>query len=564
MRVDPACRLALLAAATVFALALASVAQAQSFTGYAQGQYQVYDQNITRDGILQRQRVERWVQTFELQHFATPRNDLRVLSSFRLSDLAYRGLPDQSRSPQGSLQVTHPWANLFAAYRPTTVTGGLGPAGVVAAADSGRTRTLTTRAQETILSGQIAPPAWPRLDVAWTRRHRDRDEISAEEAGITRTARMAWSNDQLNLYSSIGDQHTERSGVNTGSTQRTASAGAALHLIPRAGANLDLSYDLNDAKVGNPARNSGSSRGHNAALNGAYRPGGLTSWAGSWLWRRNESRGPQGFTSEDHEGTLQYTLDPSGPFRFTAASGARTLRQVDGSRPLATSVSGVASLDGRVRSDWTGVASFTHVTNWEPTRGHWSVEAMRAGSQMRLARGLELSGDAQVSTSDDTTLRNVNTNTEANVRARFSPWRAFTAGWTARLSRLGDGLLQGGAGAARSAMWDVRWRPVPKLELTGTTAAAVARGGASTTTHTAGMRWAAHARLQITGDWSRSSDARTTPGTQLVSGREIATAHVLALITRKLQLDAAAGVADRDSPRENRQATVTLTWAFGR
>ncbi|MEQ1834172.1 MAG: hypothetical protein ABL977_14070, partial [Candidatus Eisenbacteria bacterium] len=233
MRADRVVVRAVLAVTSVFALAPS--AQAQSITGFAQGQYQIYDQNVTRNGVLQSQRVERWVQTFELQHFATPRNDLRVMSSFRLSELAYRGLPDQSRSPQGSIQVTHPWANFFAAYRPTTVTGGLGPSGFVATADSGRARTLTSRAQETLLSGQVAPPSWPRLDVAWTRRHRNRDEISPEEAGVTRTARMAWSNDQLNLYSSLGDQHTERGGVATGNTQRTAGAGGALHLLPAPG-----------------------------------------------------------------------------------------------------------------------------------------------------------------------------------------------------------------------------------------------------------------------------------------------------------------------------------------
>ena len=562
MRVERLVTPALFVAASMFALV--SVGQAQSLTGYAQGQYQIHDQNVLRNGVVEHQRVERWVQSFELQHFATPRNDLRVMSSFRLSDLSYRGLPDQSRSPQGSFQVTHPWANLFAAYRPTTVTGGLGPAGVIATADTGRTRTLTSRAQETLISGQIAPPSWPRLDVAWTRRHRDRDELSPEESGVTRTARMAWSTDQLNLYSSLADQHTERSGVRAGNTQRTAAAGGALHLAPRTGANVDLAYDFTDSKVGDPLRNGGSGRGHNASLNAAYRVGGIGGWSSSWLWRRTESRGPRGSANEDHEGTLQYSLDPRGPFRFTAASGARTLREPDGTRPFATSLSGVAALEGRVRTGWNGTASLTHVTNWEPSRGHWSVEAARAGSRMTLARGLEIAGDAQVSTSDDTTLRDVNTTTEGNVRARLSPWRAFTAGWTARLSRLGDGVLQGGAGAARSTMWDARWRPLRTIELTGTTASAVARGGANTTTRTAGMRWWAHPKVQLMADWSRSNDARTTPGTQLVSGREIASAHVLAMLTRKIQLDASAGVADRDTPRENRQGTVTVTWAFGR
>src|SRR5689334_18265182 len=91
-------------------LALPLAARAQGVTGYAQGQYQVFEQSApAADGSIVRQRTERWIQTLELQHMATPRNDLHVLSSFRLTDLAYRGLPDASHSPQGSIQVSHPW-----------------------------------------------------------------------------------------------------------------------------------------------------------------------------------------------------------------------------------------------------------------------------------------------------------------------------------------------------------------------------------------------------------------------------------------------------------------------
>jgi hypothetical protein len=105
---------------------------------------------------------------------------------------------------------------------------------------------------------------------------------------------------------------------------------------------------------------------------------------------------------------------------------------------------------------------------------------------------------------------------------------------------------------------------VNALELTGILSSAQARGGAHMTTRTASARWAAHPRLQFSGDWSRSNDERTLAGLQSISGREVASARLLALITRKLQLDATAGVADRGGPRENRQGTVTLTWAFGR
>lgn len=559
MRADPG-HLGALALALL--LARPEAACSQGLSGYAQSQYQAFEQTTTAaDGTATKQRVERWVQTLELQHMAIPRGDLRVLSSFRITDLAYRGLPDQSRSPQGSIQVSHPWASLFAAYRPTRVTGGLGPAGVAAVTDTNRTQVLTARSQEAVLTGQIAPPAWPRLDLAWTRRHRDRDPISQEELGVTRLARMSWNNERLNLYGSLGDQFTERARVRTNGTQRTASAGGALRLVPMPNGNVDLNYDLSDARVGDPARNSGSSRAHNAGVNAGWRLGSLQAWAGSWLWRRNEARGPQRLTTEDHEGSLQYSLDPNGPLRMFAAGSARTLR-ASGRRVFAKSASAVASLDGRVRRDWTGVASLTHVTNWEPGRPHWSVEAARVASTMKFARGLECVADGQVSTTDDTTSRDVRTTTEGNLRARLSPWRAFTAGFNGRLSRTGEGVTSGAS--ARTAGWDVRWRPVRTLELTGITARTVGSRGARNDTRSLSARWAVHTNLQLMADWSRSSDQHATAGTQLVSGREIASVHVLALLTRKLQLDATAGAADRGGPRENRQATATLTWAFGR
>lgn len=545
-------------------LALAAPATAQELTGYAQSQYQMFDTRLpTLDGRAERQRIERWVQTLELRHMALPRNDLRVMSTFRITDLSYRDRPDQSRAPQGTLQVSHPWASMFAAYRPTTVTGGLGPSGTAAVGDSGRARTLTSRTQETVVSGQLAPPAWPRLDLAWTRRHRDRDEISAEEVGVTRIARMSWTRDALDLHGSLGDQTSRRDGATAASSQRTASAGAALHLVPRAAANVDLSYDVNDARIGDPLRTSGSSRNHNAAFHAGWRPDALSTWTGNWLWRRTESRGARRAITEDHEGALQLALDPPGPLRFFGGAGARTLRLAEG-RVFTENVSAVATLDGRVRTGWTGVASLTHVTTWQPGRSAWSAEVVRVGSQMTPWRGLELAADARASTSDDSTLRDVRASTEADARARLSPWPAFTAGWTGRATRSGPGFARSGGATARTSAWDLRWRPFSGLELTGTRATTRTAAGARTQVQTAGARWAVHPRLQVVTDWSRSSDERTSSGLASVNGREIATARVLALLSRKVQLDAAAGIADRGGPRESRQGTVTVTWAFGR
>ena len=538
--------------------------QAQGLTGFAQTQVQVFDQNLLRtDGTIQRQRIQRYTQTIELQHFANPRPDLRIMSSFRISDLAYRSLPDRSHQPQGTLQVSHPWANLFLAYRPTTVTGGLSPSGSSPAGDTARAVTLTSRAQEMVLTGQIAPPSWPRLDVAWTRRHRDRDLISADEVGIMRSARLAWSNDLLNVYSGWSDQATAQAGVSNGITQRSANLGGSLHLVPMHNANLDLSLDANDSRAGDPHRQNGSSRGYTGSLNSAWRPNTMTTGSATWLWRRGETRGPRPTLTEDHEASLQVSVDPAGPLRLVMASGARTLRTPQGRR-LASSVSGVGSLEGHVREGWTGVTTFTHVTNWAPGLRVWSVEAMRAASQMQLLHGLDVMADAQISTSDDTTLRDVNTTTEATAQVRATPWRSLTLGWNTRASRSGDAILHTHGGSALSSAWDMRWHPLRTIECMGTSASTRGRGGERSTTRTLNVRWAPFTNLQATADWSRSNDRRNSAFAQSVTGREIVSLHVLALIGRRVQVDASAGVAERATPRENRQGSVTVTWAFGR
>lgn len=562
MRVDA--RLLRLGTALLL-LAAAVDVRAQGLTGYAQGQVQVYDQfSTTTDGTVLRQRIERWTQALELQHTAMPGHDLRVMSSFRFTDLSYRGQLDQSHTPQGSLQVLHPWANFFAAYRPTTVTGGLGANGVTSVTDSVRGAQFTTRSQETLVTGQIAPPAWPRLDVSWTRRHRDRDPISAEEMAVNRMARMSWNSELLALYGSLGDQTSERAGVRVFGTQRTASLGGQLHFAPAREARVDLSYDLNDARQSGGVRLATASRGQNATLNANWRPTPLVNLNGTWLHRRSETRGPRPFASADHEGALQWSADPAGPAQFLAVAGVRTVRGANNSSGLARSLSAVASLAGHVREDWSGSASLTHVTNWEPTRGRWSVEAGRLASVMRLTRGLEVSADGQVSTNDDTTAREVNTQTEANLRARMTPWRALDAGFVARVARTGAGIGYGTLNQARTAAWDLRWRPLRNLEATGTLGRTRGQGDTENRTRSLGIRWSAHPRLQVLADWSNSTDTRSHSGVQRVSGREIGSVHVLALITRTLQLDATAGIADRGSATENRQGTATLTWAFGR
>ncbi len=131
-------------------------------------------------------------------------------------------------------------------------------------------------------------------------------------------------------------------------------------------------------------------------------------------------------------------------------------------------------------------------------------------------------------------------------------------------ARSGDAILHTHSGAAVTSAWDLRWRPVRTLEASGTTAATRGRSGDRSTTRTATLRWAPVANLQATADWSRSSDLRSSNTTQAVNGREIVSVHLLALLTRRLQVDAALGVAERGTPRENRQGSVTLTWAFGR
>ncbi len=570
MRAEVRARALRIAALAFTALAaFAHDVRAQYVTGYLKGQFQVFEDQAlvpNGDGTFRTdwKRTERWTQTIELQHVAQPRSDLRVMSNFRYTDLSYSKLPDASRSPQGSVQVTHPWASLFAAYRPSTVTGGLGATGV-SAGDSARAGAITARSQETMLLGQIAPPNLPRLDVSWNRRHRNADVLSPEEAGVNRNARLSWTRGALSSYASLGDQSIDHPAQNTrGTTQRTGGAGAALHLTPTRQTAMDLQYDFADARSGNATLTAGSSRSHNASFNGTLQQRADMAWNANWMFRRSQARGPRTTTLDDHEAALNWSFDPRGPLRLLAAGGTRTARTVAGSG-LSEYASAVASLDGDVRPGWRGTATASHVTNWDPGHGTYSVDAGRIGSRLRLARGLEANVDASVTANGDTGVRDSRVVSDASGRLRATPLRSLNVGLSARIYRSGPTLADGNS-RARSILWDVRWRVVPTLELTGSSSitGVLPNDRPRNTTRLAGARWNPFARVQLAADWSKSDQSRTDSSAQPVSGREIASAHLLALLSRSLQLDASGSIADRGTARENRQMNVSLTWALGR
>jgi hypothetical protein len=543
-------------------------ASAQGLRGYVQGQYQHYEELIpVRDSLggvrFEHRDREYWVQTIDLLHQASLRPNLMVQSTLRFSDLNYLNLPDASRTPQGSIQLLHTWASAYAGYRPATVTSGFGPQGATVA-DTGSRATVTAKTQEALFLAQVFPPNLPRLDLTWTRRHRNGDLMSHAETGTTRNARLGYTRGGLTAYGQLGDQHRETEGVSTERLQRTGNAGGTLHLAPLTDVGLDLNYEFADTK--GPARSSGAgdTQTQNAGVNGGWRSTAASMWTATWQVRRSHTGGPTPTNLQDQEGNASWMYSPRKPWHVTAGFGERTVRDVGG-QGLQQYANAIASIDGRVRPNWNASGNLTHITNWDPFHGQYSVDGARATTRARLARGLDVDADGGVTANSDTASRDTRAVGDLNAHVLAVPLRSIMFGARARLYRAGP-TLGTAAALSRSTLLELRWKPTPSTEVFGTrgVTGALPHNKPRVSTNTLSLKWAPSARLQLSGDWSRSDQLTTTSGAFGVTGRETASARLIALIARNLTLNTGGGVAERGTPRENRQLDASLTWNFGR
>lgn len=570
MCADPRRRAARALASCLAVLPLATGAAADQLAGQFQVQYQNVEQRIQvlrpdgtrRDTTLQR---EIWVQNYQLTHSARIGAWLNVYSQLQLDDLSQVGRPDASRTPYGALRLAHPVFGFTGSYRPSSVTTGIRLPGLansdLAGPPQGR---LTTRSQELLFTGYLAPSRLPRIDLSWIRRHRDRNEQVGEETGLTRDARVGYELGPLSVRGGYNDLSTEVGATGPSRViQRSATAGAGLTLAPVEALSLALNYDFSNVRRATPGPDGDRALTHSATLGASLRQSARSTWGLSYLYRRSDLGRRDISDLVDHDGALTYTWSPSRGARLSAAGGARTV-QGTGRRDLQRHVGLIASAAGRVRPGWTGTASASHVTQWDPDRGPFSVENLTGGSRFRLAQGLELHADLQVIANGDTAARDARVTSQRSVGVEASPLRSITVRYSVRSYRIGPGLFDA-VSDARSSTLDLRWRLHPTLELNGgiLKGGSLSRNAPPLTTRQATLQWRPGSAFQLTGTWTRSDQARGSETGTLLTGREFLSGRMVAALGRRTTVSAGIHEANADASGGSRQFDAALTRTFG-
>ncbi len=545
-------------------------AAAQSLFGYAQGQYQRFEEILqTRDStgaLHERRRIREFLlQNYELRNQTMLRPDLQLQASLRLSDLSYANLPDASRTPQGLLRLNHRAFAVSASHRPTTTTTGFGQTGQAAPGDSGRRVVVTSRAQETMFTGALFPERGPRLDLMWLRQHRNSDVLGPGSDATNRSARVGYDRGPLRLYGMIGDlRRTPDAVVRVTTDQRTLSGGGNLTFSPVRTTSVALQYDVADTRTEVPGRPQVLARSQGASLNSSYRPNAVVDFDLNYILRNAYFFNRAKSTTTDHDAGLFLNVTPRRAVRLTFGGGARTARGAFGSA-LVQYLSALAAVDGRVRPGWYGTAAASRTLNWEPERGRFTSDAVRAGSRFRLARGLDADLNAQVAANGDTASRDQRWTSELNGRVTATPVRAFTVALFERVYRVGHSLGRASS-RATSSQGDVRWKPGAGLEMVGSLSTTTAAEGSAprVTTRMGTVRWVPISQWQLIANWSKSEQNRQSTFAEQLNGREIAGLRVTGALGRRLSLTTGATVADPGETRETRQYDGSLTMTFGR
>jgi hypothetical protein len=555
------------------ALAPAVVAHAEGVYGTVQLQYQKLDDHVSLlsgNNALRTQRLSRelWLRTFDLHHQDYLRSDLMMESNFRLSDQSFLDRGDVTHSPQGSVRLLHPWFQVVALHQPTSTTAsltsqsGLNP-------DSVTTRHVTTHNRESMVTGHIALPRWPQLDLAWVERSRD-GAGSVGDRMRTRNARAALDRDRLSVYGSVNDQRqTSRVPGSAVNTQQVLSAGGSYRLAPFRNASLSMQYDFSDVVGRSMGAKRPSTTSHSAMLGGDWRPNARLTSSMTYQLRHIDFGIAANPAQTDHEAALMTRVVLARGASALAGGGVRTVRsslQGGGARSaLQKYVVALASVDTRVRRNWSMTGSASHTTSWDPDRGAYGVQVLGGSTRAQINRKLVVDGNLQISANGDTAVTDQRYSNTWTVRIQGQPLRTLNVAWSLRSLRIGPSLLRA-SGVSRGQVVDVQWRPVPPMQLVGSFAT---NGNLPNDTNRSRSRsliakYEASRRWQWYGSWTRSDQSFFVSSAGQLSSREVATGRVQFSPSRRLASSAGISYNEPGKPQESHQIDLALTWSFGR
>jgi hypothetical protein len=550
--------------------ALPLAAQAQS--GYLQVGWQrtqAQSAVVRRDSTVGETTFvfSRWIQNYVLNQSLRWREGSDLTWQLGYSDQRAVENDQRVQVPYGHVRLNAPTGGFFVSMRPVTTTS-LAQFGS-AVPESALTEIVRVRTTQAIASGYFAPRSLPRLDLSWARDHRGPSVLGRSTVGDRRDARLSHAVGALSLRANYGDLARGEKSLAVSPYQRSYGGGAGWGFAPRPSATLQLDYDYTGfrreagtAATGGVRRTGTDS--HRAQLNGAWTASPKLSFSlFSWLQHTGYREAAARRRSDVAEGQLYAMLRPAS--RISIQTGGQARRVGDGQRGVERIALANATWDGPIRPGWRGLLNASQSWLWNPFRTSYGVSTLRGQTSMRLRQGIDLSADLQATANTDT-LANGRAVVQNGATLRLQPLRTIQANLRVTSYRVGSGFDRS-VNRSNTGLVDLRWTPVPGLELFGSSGGQRSAGSSrfQSTTRTAYVNWAATARSRFTVNWSRTDfDNPTGLANSLRSRREVVTAQTVLSLDATKQVSAEAGLIDPRTSREAETYTATFTWRFGR
>ncbi len=535
--------------AAVVVLTAGSAGAQSTLHGVAEVQYQKVDRVAAMDDR------ESWVRSFQTDFSTRIRRTVEFSSQVQLTEQTFPGRPERTRIPRGALRVAHQLFGFSASYRPVTITD---------------ERNNTTKQQELMLSGYVQKARLPRVVGSWTRRHLDPSSTFPGSASVSRTLSAAYDVGHFGFHAGYGDQSRE-AGRDGGQkpVEDHFNLGSVAHFQWRR-ATGSAQYDFAQARRRGAGRAGDLTRAHAAGVNGTYPFSRTTAGSVTYSYRRTGSQRSGSPPSTENDGSLTVGHQLSRVFQVSGAGGVRTASF--GERKETESyVAASVSADAVARPGWRIGAGASHSVNWLPGDRGRAVESFRTNTSMRLANGLDLSGDLAVSSASrplpvpDATITPSQVTVASGGSIRATPLHPVTVNAAARHYRTGTSLFGGGP-STNSKSVDVFLRPAETVQMSGGWAISSNPGARepNRSIERAMIQWDPARSISATGSYARSSGGVRDPGTSLAGSREAYGGRLIAALTRDLRLTIQYSESDPGHHSHARQVDVTVAQSFGR
>lgn len=503
---------------------------AQALRGYTQVQFQRFDPVGTASDR------DLWLRTLQLDGTRRFGQMLDLTGQLYWNEVSTVGRPQRIRSPRGTLRLTHPWFGTWLSYRPVRTTDDLG---------------LTTALNELQVSGYFTRPRFPAVNATWTRRTQDLHTGQPSPAVVARNVMVAQALGPAAVHAGYFDQTQDAiTGSTAADARRNATAGGELRFGPRRASFL-AQYEVNETKRLISGRLTERSLFHTAGLNGTSRLSRTVDAALAYNYRRTLNRTGISSTLDDHDGSALLNARPRPSIRLSGGGGVRTVRTIE-QNELQWYLLLLGSVEGRVRPDWTGRAGVARSYNWTAGDRPRPIDTYQANTTMRLARGLDLNANGQVSVTDvsgraqaDSIGRNARVVSQGGFQLTATPLRRITGVVSLQGYRSGPALWRY-ASTSTSSMFDLRWKPWNAIDLDGSLqrTRGLRRDDPTVTAWRATAQWTPSPKLELDGTYLRSDQPRGEGGVNLPAGRETWSARALVGFSRDLRLQALWSIVD--------------------